>query len=501
VLPKDVFRHPIIILVAAQGAATQLGAMPNRLLTIPSWFRLALLLFLGALAWRLPYTFTVQTFFVDEREFQQPTIAQILRGEFPIYLYSNAYMAPVQEWMSAGLISLWGQSLATLRLPCVLFGCLAIVLSFRNLQAIIPTAAAVAICLLLVCTNSYSGLYSTFGVPSYAIAMLLTAAIQWSAVALDKRRTIGSWIAFGALGGLSAYVFKIVAIQFGVALIWLLLRSDAWKQFVFSVRDSPHFWNRLKLIMLALGVGILAVAPAMYRYLTRPDSYRPGVVDGAGLLFAVPLGIAALWLSRPLMRAKREEWARIGGCVLIAAIIYLPPDLYFKFRIKPALLSGGMTLWEGSRYSWKHAHEWPLQISLFLERVIPTLLIGRMDELPSGFITSVDLGWRSALSTGLIGTLMFGAIRRWRAGARPSWSAPEWLLITPYFIIVALMLPSWKLNNDWCGRYLLVFQAGLWLAVYLLFQASIHRHSRIWGGTLAAYLIYCGIDTFLHTPP
>ena len=158
-----------------------------------------------------------------------------------------------------------------------------------------------------------------------------------------------------------------------------------------------------------------------------------------------------------------------------------------------------MNLWEGSRYSLKHFHEWLFQIRLFFERIVPTLLTGRVDELPIGAAPEVTLGWRAVLSGSLFAALLATAVRRGVRDGWPDWRAPQWLFIAPFFAVIALMLPSWQLHSDWSARYLLPFQIGFHLVVYLVFLPSIRRHPRITVGLLAAYSLYCGYDTYAHT--
>lgn len=460
------------------------------------WY--TLMVFLAALGWRLSYTLTVQTFFLDETAFAHPTIEQILDGGFPIYLYSNAYMAPVQEWMAAGFINAWGASLAALRLPCVLCGCLAIALIFFNLTRIVRTGVALTLVIPLICSNSFTGIYTTFGIPSYAVAMLCAALIQWAAPVVERRRTWLAWAAFGVLGGLSTYVFKIIAIQFGVALVWLLMRSRAWQETVDALQDSTR--RRLKKAGAIAGIGLLAVAAVAYRYLTRVETYQRSTLDMAVLGFGVLALLLAVWLSRGEWRGRASEWGRVAVCVLLAAATYLPWEIYFRVYEKPRIAAAGIKLWEGSRYMLKHAHEWPFQVQLFLERVFATFLTGRVHELGGGYATSVSLGWRAALSGGFFAILLGAAGWRFARGERPDWKSPRWLFIAPCFAVIAIMLPAWQLNNDWCGRYLIPFQVGLWLAVYWVFQPWLDRRPWVGAVFVGLYAVYCGLDTFWHTP-
>ena len=456
------------------------------------------MVFLAALGWRLPYTLTVQSFFLDETAFAHPTIEQIIDGGFPIYLYSNAYMAPVQEWMAAGLVHFWGGSMAALRLPCVLCGCLGIALLFLVVARVTRLWVGLALVVPLICTNSYTGIYTTFGIPSYAIAMVCAALIQLAAMRVDRSRSWLAWAGFGVLAGLSAYVFKILAIQFAVALVWLLLRSESWK----STRAALQGFalRRVKWAVVAALVGCLGLAPVAYRYLTRVDTYQRSTLDLLALMVAVCGFAGAAVLALRVWRGRAVEWGRVALCVGLAAATYLPWEIYFQLYEKPRLAAAGVELWEGSRYMWKHAHEWPFQAKLFLERVFATFLTGRVNELGGGMTTSVTLGWRSALSGVFFAALIGMAAFRWARGERPDWRSPRWLVVVPCFAVIAIMLPSWQLNNDWCGRYLIPFQAGLWLAVYWLFAPWFDRRPWVGAVLVSGYAIYCGLDTYWHTP-
>jgi predicted membrane-bound mannosyltransferase len=134
------------------------------------------LLFLVSAAWRLPLI--NHSLVIDETLHAVPTVQEFLKGHWLIYSYGCAYMAPVQEAISALLAHFWGQSLFNLRLPCILFygaGCVIIFFVLRN---VVSTNIAFLLALFLACENSVVVSYSTLAIPDWGVGMALVALVQ-----------------------------------------------------------------------------------------------------------------------------------------------------------------------------------------------------------------------------------------------------------------------------------------------------------------------------------
>ena len=126
-----------------------------------TWWIFAGLVLL-ALAWRLPHSLLTTGLMGDELEFSFSTLREIMRGHVPIYVCNAAYMAPVQELVTCALFKLFGQSLLTLRLPCVFFAALAVGVSYRTLLRVVPPRVALAVGVLLACGNSAICAFTSF---------------------------------------------------------------------------------------------------------------------------------------------------------------------------------------------------------------------------------------------------------------------------------------------------------------------------------------------------
>ena len=456
-------------------------------------------LFLAALASRLPYSLTVSTLHADEEFFGIPTVRQFLQGEWPVFLYGNAYMAPVQEWFSSLLVRGFGESLLTWRLPGIVFGCLAICAQWAVLTRTFSFGAAIAICLPLLFQTSAMGVYMTYGVPSYAIAMLCGVGIQGAALWLDRRRSFFAWFLFGVLAGFSAYVFKILAIQIGTALLWLFFRSDFFAG-LRSLWSNNSQWRRRSWI--ALGVmtfGAACLILASYRPLTRPG-YRlaeswelPVAGIGALTLFVSAATIA--WRGPGFTRGL----ARVSICAIGIAVSYLPPVAYFQIVQQPRFAAQGMEFHEASKFALRHAHEWPAQAAFFLERLLPVCILGRYDELFVHEVRWMRPTWRTGLSIVALLAFIAPAIYRWRIGDRPDVTASYWLVALPVFVVVLIMIPSWRLNGDWSFRYLFPFQAGAYVALAKFYEPVINKYPRTALAAPVLYAAYGVFDTYFHT--
>jgi hypothetical protein len=452
-------------------------------------------LFALALAWRIPWSATLPMTWVDEVLYSWPTVEQIKQGHLLTYVYGTNYAAPVHEYCAAWLSHLFGNSLLVFRCPVGFFSSAAVAVSFLLLSRLVGLGAAAVIGLVLACPSSAPAIYQVLAVPAYAATMLLVALMQWATLALDRERTPPRWILFGALAGVAFYVFKLSLMQSAVSFGWLFSRSALGRQMIERFLEDRT--RAARDLTVLLGSAIL-MAPVLYRALTRRGSYTPQSWELALVGLALLIVAVGLWRMRRCLPDQPTGWQNGVLCGIAFLAAALPPMFYYSAIEQPRLAAEGVNLYTETAYSWKHAHEWPFQLRLFFDRVFPSLWIGRVQEL-EGFPTSVPVTWKSLVSAGIGVVLLAGA---WHRATRSNWRLAlpvgTIVLIGPFVLTSAVMLPSWLLHGEFCYRYLLPYMSGFLLLAYLCCEQWITAFPRFAVAVGLLYVTYCGADCLLH---
>ena len=451
-----------------------------------------------AFAWRMPYAATAPIVQVDEVKYSLPTVKRLLAGEPLLYISGTNYGAPVQEAFAAVLFAGFGESAGAFRLPTVLLGSIAAGIFFLALRRAAGTGVALGIGVLLALANSACARYTTFSHSCYSTLLVMTGCIQLATMWTDEKRTAARWLTLGATMGAGFYVLKLAIFQSLVSLAWLWLRSDYFHRLRERLGDT-QLRQRVRAGIFTAALGLLALAPVLYHWLTRRATYAISPLEKMLVAAAAFLCAAGAAIVLPTLCAPRLcEWAPAVCCGALLVLIPLPAELWFRKIELPRLTAQGIEPYAEAGYSFKHLHEWPNQARLVIEGVFPALLIGRWDEV-HGFGENETPGWKSAVAAAVLAALAFAGIRRWRAGKwRPDIRSADALFIAPFLLTLAVLFPSWSLHSESSYRYLLPFLPGFWLLAYRCLEDRIAAHPRIAAALLALYVAYCAFDCFRH---
>ena len=460
---------------------------------------IALGLFALAFALRLPHSLMTDGLMWDELLYSLPTLREIKAGGFPIYAVNAAYMAPVQEWVSTALFVPFGVSYLTFRLPCVFFSCLAVPVTYLVLRRMMSARAALGLGLLLACANSGATTWTSFSYPTWGLGLLLVAVLQAATLWVDDRRTSARWLAFGVMSGLSLYIFKLSQVQILVSMVWLFLRSDAWRGLMRRVRYEVAVRRSWRISLALAAASAIPGVAVMYHYLTRVLTFHAGRVD---LLLAAAaaalLGFAALRVLL-LIAPDRIAWRNAASMVFALALVSQPPMLYYSRAVRPRLEAEAGAQWDAAVFSLKHADQWPAAATLWLEGAFPSLLIGDADRNYRGPLERLHMGWRSAVSTGFTIAVLIGIFSQRH---RQIWRIPHrgWVVVGPFLLISALLFPSSNLSSGWSFRYLLPFYSGLLLLGFLAARPLFIRWPRAVAAFMTAFALFGAVDSAFNTP-
>ena len=496
-LPQSTARLP-----PRGGAGHRLARMPTPADPLtrarPAWFGAAVL-FLFAVAWRLPYAVTRAFTDADEVWYALPTAERMMRGEWLFYISGTNYGAPVQEFFASVLMRFFGTSVATLRLPVVVIGAVAVAVAYLSLRTVVRERAAFALAALVAGAGSAVAGYTAYAHPCYATTLLLAGVIQLLTFRVARERTAARWLALAVAMGGALYVFKLSLLQSAASLAWLWWCSENAVR-LRARAGTAEGARRLRRAGGVLAAGAVLLAPVAYHDLTRRQTFVIAPWEKAVVLaaFAV-LGIGAVLAVRAWPRpAWREVWPGLA-CGLTMVLIPLPAAVWYARTEAPRVVARHGKVYAEAAYGLKHVQEFPHQARLVVQGIIPALVLGRFDTLEGEPTETEPLGWPAGVSVALLGVLAWCGGKRLRASCwRIPLSAGDAVLIAPFLLTAAVMFPAWALHSECCFRYLVPFLPGGLLLAYRALEEPLTRHPRVACGVVAALLLQNAFDCFWH---
>jgi hypothetical protein len=229
---------------------------------------------------------------------------------------------PLHFWLEQVLLG-WWPSLASLRLPSLVFICLALPAVALIARRLIGDEGSAGV-VLLTAASPIPVLYATFGRPH----TLLFAWIMWStllALHAAERGDRRLWIAAGAALGLSVFVHPTAPLYAGTALIAALLYAprdprtvwrEAWPGLLaFAVTFGPYYVRTLHVLGDRYGVSSSAASGRTFSGQPVWEDARHFIAPGSHNLnyFTVlaVIGLVALLVQR--------RYRIVGFCVLTVA--------------------------------------------------------------------------------------------------------------------------------------------------------------------------------------
>lgn len=229
---------------------------------------------------------------------------------------------PLHFWLEHFLLG-WWPSLAALRLPSLVFICLALPAVALIARRLIGDEGAAGV-VLLTAASPIPVLYATFGRPH----TLLFAWLMWSTLLALEAADRGSrrlWIAAGAALGLSVFVHPTAPLYAGTALIAALIYAyrdlrTLWREtwpglLAFAVTFGPYYVRTLHVLGDRYGVSSGAARGRTFSGKPVWDDARHFIAPGAQNVnyFTVlaAIGLVALLVQR--------RYRIVGFCVLTVA--------------------------------------------------------------------------------------------------------------------------------------------------------------------------------------
>src|SRR5512133_3908031 len=168
----------------------------------------------------------------------------ILQGERPVFFYGQAYMGSLDAFLAAGLFSLLGDTVLSIRvLQILLYTCTIISTAWLGWKLTHSWETGLMAAELMAIPAVNVTLYTTVSLGGYGEALVLSNCAFLCAIQLQTRqvggqaRAVSDILLFGLLGfitGLGFWVFglslvaTIPASIFGVIALWKRLKKEKW---------------------------------------------------------------------------------------------------------------------------------------------------------------------------------------------------------------------------------------------------------------------------------
>ncbi len=398
----------------------------------------------------------------DEQRFVVPSMTFLLAHHRPpVYLYSNTYMAPIQETLAAPVFFFFGERIRIWRILGALFVGLASGFVFLHLSTIYDAPIALATGLLFAAPNM-AVLGLRVGLPGYPLGLIACVGLMASLTSRWPRTAFLS----GLFAGLLHYVFPVVAPGLIVYVaVWVWYWLDA---------SSPLRGRPLPPLLWALLVSsIVSMSPGTYFYLTRgalPGDHVRRLGLAVGMLFLVG---ALVVISRSI--GGRSAFFVARRLVSLGAgfgLIWMTHTQLYQALDKPILAAHHVEMNTASTYRLREYTEWPRMAELTVSRILPvaTSPIGP-EALNSAYSKPVPadvpllLVGLVVLAVGGVGLRVLCQSVKWDAN-----SVSKLIYPAASLLALILMMPSWRLNSDYSVRYLIPTLPGLWVPICLGFE-------------------------------
>ncbi len=294
----------------------------------PLWF--ALLVSVVIRTWLVVHTNGV----IDGDEAVVAIQAQhILRGEFPLYFYGQAYMGSLEAYLIALVFAVAGSSVWTLRAEPILLSLLLVWLTWKlagalgelarlspSAQLLFQAVAAFVAALpplydVVVELRTLGGYIETFVLMLLLLLWAVRLTQRWEAGA-SRTELTWRWIGIGFVVGLGLWVDPLIVSAIAAAAFWI-----AGYYVVRLVRLRRHnaeqpqpatgaFLKTLVLAIAALPAAVIGCAPALYwgathqwqnvTYVLQSSNaaaLSPAVKAMYPTRFALFKGVAALYMT------------------------------------------------------------------------------------------------------------------------------------------------------------------------------------------------------------
>ena len=278
-------------------------------------------------------------------------------------MWGQPYGSPVEAWLAAPILALFGATPAALRLVYFLLG-LALIPASAWLASALDRRAALPAALLAACPSPYFLLLSALPPPLYPTALLLGALalglLLRLAAAASEGRAVRPLVAAaaGLAAGLAVWTHLMMATVIGVALVHLARRSRARRVWIplglaLAAASAP-LWIRalgeagaLRVVSVSgrdegMREHLRAVVPELHRPVTGLlGAHVPWIADDPDHLVYAPTGVAFTLIAlhgSMLLAAVRSGGLRGAPGALLAMVVLVILVFPFPIRSSPGAI-------------------------------------------------------------------------------------------------------------------------------------------------------------------
>lgn len=289
----------------------------------------------------------------------------ILEGEFPIFFWGQAYGGPQEALLAAGLFSVFGPSVVTLKLVPAVLSAVAAVLTWRvGRRTVGDDGAAVGAALMWIWPMAFVW-WSIKSVGFYQAGLVAGLGVVLFALRLRERDSLVDAAALGLLAGTAWWATAQTVYLMAPAIVWLVAARPR------VIRLAPV---ALVGALVAAGPWLVHNAQNGWVGLHPPDPGIPdnGYVDHLRLFFTDALP-GALGLRLPGGGWLPPGGGQVAYAILLGLFAYAAVRARRNAFLLVAIGVAYPFLFALSPFSWFVEHP---RYLLFLAPV-PALLLGR----------------------------------------------------------------------------------------------------------------------------
>ena len=425
------------------------------------------------------------------------------------YYVGQGYLGTLIEsilWLISSIDSIGNISSITLRLTNIFISYVGILFIFFSLKDKLKSYKLYLLLLFLLIPPTSFYFISSKSIPGYSTGLLAISILIFTALKISDRSNyqennkihLKYWFLLGIIGGICTYLHPITRLQFLVCIFYLISFSIN----IIETIITRNFWTRqvLKFIFFA-SLSIVFIAPSIYRYLTRRNSYEPKSIEifliSLSLIF-VTIALVVLWKT---IKDKKKYYPYVKGVIISSVIALIIPffvNSYFDFKFSPIYQQLEVDLWSASSYSLKHIHDWFSQLILYFDEILYRSIFYTNEPMEGGMLSYDSITSRSILFLFLFLIIIYGYAIYLIQGVRNNSKniLVHFLITLPVIFLTILLIPSYRLSNEYSYRYYFPYLAGFGLILidsidHLIKSFQINIHKKVTVLFFLFYLSYC----------
>jgi len=293
---------------------------------------LALTFAILAVLARLPFLLTHKIAFDSDEAVEGLMARHLLHGEFPAFLWGQAFKGVPEVYAAAGAFALFGSSVTVLKSVTLVFFALFVGLNFMLLDALYRRWIAAGASALLILSPPALVFWSLDASAEYVLIMLLGTLLLWLARQWQRNPLPPRLFAIGCVVGAGLWVQQVFVIYLVPTTVLIALEHEIWGR----IRS----WKLSPAVAVVAAIAVVYASLAVVAFLGGGFSAGLLSVRAPQKMLRIAAAIGALAMALHVLQHVAGD--RIAGFIRSAwpfaagFVTGYAPVLLYSLLVEPA---------------------------------------------------------------------------------------------------------------------------------------------------------------------